>query len=57
MVLMGPQQLEPVFEELSRELGETISDVVIEAQRRFAKGVFSRPMTSPVPKISARSWL
>lgn len=54
---MGPQQLEPVFEELSRELGETISDVVIEAQRRFAKGVFSRPMTSPVPKISARSWL
>jgi hypothetical protein len=43
MVGIGPAALEAVFEELERELGETIPQVVIDAQRRFvAAGFYSR---------------
>ncbi len=43
MVLVGPGEFEPVFEELERELGEHIPKVVIEAQRRFVtEGFYSR---------------
>jgi hypothetical protein len=43
MVGIGPAALEAVFEELERELGGTIPDVVIDAQRRFvAAGFYSR---------------
>ena len=34
---MGPQELDPVFSELEAELGETIPQVVVEAQRRFTR--------------------
>ncbi len=36
MALLGPHMVDPTFEELERELGEDISQVVIEAQRRFS---------------------
>jgi len=43
MVLMGPGEFEPIFDELQQELGEHIPRVVIEAQRRFvAEGFYSR---------------
>ena len=43
MVGIGPAALEAVFEELESELGETIPEVVIDAQRRFvAAGFYSR---------------
>jgi len=43
MVGIGPAALEAVFEELERELGETIPQVIIDAQRRFvAAGFYSR---------------
>jgi len=37
MALLGPHVVDPTFQELERELGEEISQVVIEAQRRFTK--------------------
>ncbi len=40
MVLTGPSIIDPVFEELEAELGETIPKVVVEAQRRFVKSGF-----------------
>jgi hypothetical protein len=42
MVLIGPAQIDPIFEELEEELGETIPEVVVEAQKRFTKGGFYR---------------
>jgi hypothetical protein len=43
MVLVGPGEFEPVFDDLEQELGEHIPKVVIEAQRRFvAEGFYSR---------------
>ncbi len=43
MVLVGPGEFEPVFDELEHELGEHIPRVVIEAQRRLvAEGFYSR---------------
>jgi len=43
MVLMGPGEFEPVFDELQNELGEHIPRVIIEAQRRFVtEGFYSR---------------
>jgi len=43
MVLMGPGEFEPVFDELQQELGEHIPRVIIEAQRRFVtEGFYSR---------------
>jgi hypothetical protein len=40
MALVGPESLEQIFQELEFELGETIPNVVIEAQRRFTKTGF-----------------
>jgi hypothetical protein len=43
MVLVGPGEFEPVFDDLEDELGEHISKVIIEAQRRFVtEGFYSR---------------
>jgi hypothetical protein len=40
MTLIGPGILDRLFEELEKELGETIPKVVVEAQRRFTKTGF-----------------
>ncbi len=40
MAILGPGMLDPVFEELEREIGEAVPRTVIEAQRRFAKTGF-----------------
>lgn len=40
MIMMGAQELEPVFEALESELGETVNEVVVEAQRRITAGGF-----------------
>jgi hypothetical protein len=40
IAVMGPSQIEPIFNELEMELGETIPRVVVEAQRRFTKTGF-----------------
>lgn len=37
MILVGPAEFESIFVELENELGEDITKVVIEAQRRFIK--------------------
>ena len=42
VVMLGPHYQEAIFDELERELGETIPRVVIEAQRRFVKTGFYR---------------
>ena len=39
--MLGPAALDAIFEELEKELGENIPEVVIEAQRRFLKAGFS----------------
>ena len=41
MAMLGPAALDAIFEELEKELGENIPEVVIEAQRRFIKAGFS----------------
>ena len=43
MVLIGSQNLDPILFELEAELGERIPDVIIEAERRFARGGFYSP--------------
>jgi hypothetical protein len=40
MALLGPAMLDPIFDTLEEELGETIPRVVVEAQRRFVKSGF-----------------
>ncbi|OFW58028.1 MAG: hypothetical protein A2W01_10605 [Candidatus Solincola sediminis] len=40
MVLMAPQSLDRLFEELAAELGKTIEKIVVEAQRLFTKTGF-----------------
>jgi hypothetical protein len=40
MALLGPGSLDLLFRELEKELGETIPEVVVEAQRRFVKTGF-----------------
>jgi hypothetical protein len=40
MALIGPGILDRLFDELEKELGETIPEVVVEAQRRFVKTGF-----------------
>ncbi|MEW6553895.1 MAG: hypothetical protein AB1384_06385 [Actinomycetota bacterium] len=40
MAMMGPEVQDPLFEELERELGDTVPAVVVEAQRRFVKTGF-----------------
>ncbi len=42
MALLGPHMVDPTFQELQRELGDDIAQVVIEAQRRFTKTGFYR---------------
>jgi hypothetical protein len=43
MVLIGPEEFDPLFDELENELGDHIPRVVIEAQRRFVtEGFYSR---------------
>jgi hypothetical protein len=37
MALVGSSIIEPVFRELEKELGESIPEVVVEAQRRFVR--------------------
>ncbi|MBN2026294.1 MAG: hypothetical protein JW854_06000 [Actinobacteria bacterium] len=41
MVFFAPSVLDAVFGELERELGESIPDIVIEAQRRFARNFYN----------------
>jgi hypothetical protein len=38
MALIGAAMVDPIFEELEKELGTDIPEVVIEAQRRFVRG-------------------
>ena len=40
MALFGNAQLDPVFDELEAELGDTVPRAVVEAQRRFTKSGF-----------------
>jgi hypothetical protein len=40
LVMMGPQELDRIFVELEEELGETIDQVIVEAQRRFTRSGF-----------------
>jgi hypothetical protein len=40
MVVQGPGEIEPVFQELEHELGGEIHLMVVEAQRRFARSGF-----------------
>lgn len=40
MVIMGPNTVDTIIDELQKELGETIPEVVIEAQRRFVRSEF-----------------
>lgn len=40
MALIGPEVQDPLFDELERELGETIPVMVVESQRRFVKTGF-----------------
>jgi hypothetical protein len=37
MIMLGPIELDLVFQELEKELGATIPRVIVEAQRRFTK--------------------
>jgi hypothetical protein len=40
MALLGPANLDPIFDVLEEELGETIPRTVVEAQKRFVKSGF-----------------
>jgi hypothetical protein len=40
MVLTGPSMIDPIFDELEAELGDTIPRVVVEAQKRFIRSGF-----------------
>jgi hypothetical protein len=40
MVMIGPSMIDPILDELEAELGETIPQVVIEAERRFVRTGF-----------------
>ena len=40
MAVQGPNELQPIFNELENKLGETIPQVIVEAQRRFTKTGF-----------------
>jgi len=40
MAIIHPSVLDPIFEELEKELGETVPRVVVEAQRRFTRTGF-----------------
>ena len=40
MVMTGPSMIDPIFDDLQEELGETIPNVVVEAQKRFIRSGF-----------------
>jgi hypothetical protein len=40
MAIVGQMELNPIFVELEEELGDTIPQIVVEAQRRFSKTGF-----------------
>jgi hypothetical protein len=40
MVLTGPSMIDPIFDELEAELGDTIPRTVVEAQKRFIRSGF-----------------
>src|SRR4030042_4224783 len=40
MAMLGPGMMDLLFAELERELGDTIPEVAVEAQRRFTKTGF-----------------
>lgn len=40
MVILGPATIDTIIDELEKELGEKIPEVVIEAQRRFVRSEF-----------------
>jgi len=40
MVILGPSTIDTIVDELQKELGDTIPEVVIEAQRRFVRSEF-----------------
>ena len=40
MAMMGPEAQDPLFDELEKELGDTIPAAVVEAQRRFVRTGF-----------------
>jgi hypothetical protein len=40
MAFLGPQMLDPIFDELEAELGDTIPGIVVESQRRFTRSGF-----------------
>jgi hypothetical protein len=51
-VVQGPQELDPIFRELEEELGETVTNVAVEAQRNFTKtGFYSMGDVSTVEEF------
>lgn len=55
MIFFAPSVLEAIFEELERELGETIPKVVIEAQKRLTRnGLYSLDQADPGQDLRAR---
>jgi hypothetical protein len=40
LVMMGPEEMDRILDELKEELGETIDQVIVEAQRRFTRSGF-----------------
>lgn len=40
MVMTGPSMIDPIFDELETELGDTIPRIVVEAQRRYIRSGF-----------------
>lgn len=50
MCFTSPQELNPIFQELEREFGKDIPQVVVEAQRRFTRsGFYSTQDLSDLP--------
>ncbi len=42
MAIFGPHSLNSIFDDLEEELGEDISQTIIESQRRYIKGAWSK---------------
>jgi len=56
MAFMGPNQVEPVFHELEKELGDEIPHIIVEAQRRSVKtGLYTAEDIGDKGKF--RDWL
>ena len=51
MVFIGPSTIDTIIQELENELGETIPEVVIEAQRRFVVSGFYSPQEAATEEI------